>query len=183
MKPFLFCLIIFNCCYATNELFFVKVPNSDYIVFPLDPNITISMIKNVISSMENLQIDKQIIIYKNKLLNDKKTLAEYDVTNNAILNLYRIPDNTNEFSIDEEERINPNIVQPIKSIKSQPDDEQPDEKYSTNERSQNRYPVISRIYPLIHRLNEYNHISHGTSSIFYTPLISLSFVPIILFMF
>ncbi|EDO08561.1 ubiquitin family protein [Babesia bovis T2Bo] len=53
----------------------------------VDPNDTVLEFKKKLSKKQKLPVDQQRIIYQGKMLQDHKTLAEYNIQNNAVIHM------------------------------------------------------------------------------------------------
>ncbi|GFE55063.1 ubiquitin [Babesia ovis] len=53
----------------------------------VDPNETVLEFKKKLSKKQKLPVDQQRIIYEGKMLQDNKTLADYNIKNNSVIHM------------------------------------------------------------------------------------------------
>lgn len=69
-----------GCCY-------VKTLTGSNIQIAIEPNMTISQIKQKIFEKENIPVDQQRLIHQGKQLEDQQKLTDYNITNGSTLHL------------------------------------------------------------------------------------------------
>lgn len=66
---------------------FIKFPSGKFCVYEVESSDTIEILKKIILNKSGYPISSQRLLYKDKQLEDDRTLADYDIQKESILSL------------------------------------------------------------------------------------------------